>query len=402
MSLSGEFSTSIKEVQGKSCILFGNIAGLYPRTNKEKVQFLAEKARANNSSIIALTESHLKSNVLDAEVNIPGYQLFRTDRRDDINKGGVITYIREDFAMGVKVLSQGDNDIVEWTCLHLPKIEVVFINIYRPPSCDECSFSDALTELSCGINSVGAPMPTIIACGDFNMPFVDWGRGSIGGATKIMQRQAEMLQEFMGNFCLRQKIQEATRKDNLLDLFLTNNQDLVCQVLVSDTVLSDHRLVLVGTYLESNLQEKPCDEAHGFSSLNFYHYSINWDEICEDLLEIDWKLDFTGKYPDDILDSINRQLYDICSRHIPLKGKRRHKSIIPRDRKIIMRKRIKLNKRLKTATGQQKISSKRELDTLEYKLLNSHRKERETRELQAIDSIKTNSKFFFVYAKKKI
>ena len=79
-------SIGLKEVQGESSILFGNIAGIYPRTNPVKVQLLAEKAKVNRSFAIALTESHLKSNILDAEIHIPGYQIFRTDRRDEIER----------------------------------------------------------------------------------------------------------------------------------------------------------------------------------------------------------------------------------------------------------------------------------------------------------------------------
>ena len=167
------------------------------------------------------------------------------------------------------IITQGDNGVVEWSCLYLPRIEVVFINIYRPPSCEEFSFLEALTKLSSGINSCGSPMPTILMCGDFNMPFVDWTRGKICGGTKCMQKQAELLLEFMGNYCLQQQISEATRKENILDLFMTNNHDIVCQVAIADTVLSDHRLILVGTNLDCNAQQKPVPEATGFSRLNF-------------------------------------------------------------------------------------------------------------------------------------
>ena len=80
MSLSGGMPLNIKEVQGRSSILFGNIAGLYPRTNKVKVQFLMERAKENNCIIIALTESNLKSYILDAELYISGYQIFKADR----------------------------------------------------------------------------------------------------------------------------------------------------------------------------------------------------------------------------------------------------------------------------------------------------------------------------------
>ena len=73
MSLPDELSLGIKDVQGESSILYGNIAGLYPRTNKLKVKLLEERAKVNNTCVIALTESHLKSYIFDAEVQIEGY-----------------------------------------------------------------------------------------------------------------------------------------------------------------------------------------------------------------------------------------------------------------------------------------------------------------------------------------
>ena len=130
MSLSGGMTLNIREVQARSSILFGNIAGLYPGTNKVKVQFVMERTKENNCIITALPESHLKSYIFDAEIYISGYQIFRTDRRDKINKGGVILYIRDDFAKGSKLFSHGCNGVVEWICLYLPVIRSLIINVY--------------------------------------------------------------------------------------------------------------------------------------------------------------------------------------------------------------------------------------------------------------------------------
>ena len=88
-----------------------------------------ERAKENNSFVIALTESHLKSYILDAEIHISGYQIFRADRRDELNKGGVILYVRDDFARGSKLLSCGCNGVVEWICLYLPTINSLIINV---------------------------------------------------------------------------------------------------------------------------------------------------------------------------------------------------------------------------------------------------------------------------------
>ena len=129
--------------------------------------------------MIALTESHLKSYVLDAEIQIRGYQIYRADRRDEINKGGVIIYVRDDFSTGSGVLSQGCNGAVEWMCLYLPTIKSVIVNVYRPPTCEESLFQCVLSQISDAIDSIGSPMPSIIVFGDFNMPYIDWSSGCV-------------------------------------------------------------------------------------------------------------------------------------------------------------------------------------------------------------------------------
>ena len=113
-------------------------------------------------------------------------------------------------------------------CLYLPIINSVITNVYRPPSCEESLFQEALRDISTAIDSVGSPMPMIIMCGDFNFPFVDWSSGSVTGSTLAMQRQAESLINHMDEYCLQQCITEPTRMNNILDLFMTNYTSIIC------------------------------------------------------------------------------------------------------------------------------------------------------------------------------
>ena len=46
---------------------------------------------------IILTETHLSDSVLNAEVSIPGYALFRSDREGRTH-GGTCAYVRNDLA----------------------------------------------------------------------------------------------------------------------------------------------------------------------------------------------------------------------------------------------------------------------------------------------------------------
>ncbi|KAK4314102.1 hypothetical protein Pmani_014591 [Petrolisthes manimaculis] len=79
-------------------IITFNIAGLMPYKMKGKTKLLEEIAKSENAIIISLTESHLNDEIRDAEVNIPKYMTFRTDRMKHHKKGGVITYVAEHFS----------------------------------------------------------------------------------------------------------------------------------------------------------------------------------------------------------------------------------------------------------------------------------------------------------------
>ena len=83
-------------------------------------------------------------------------------------------------------------------------------------------------------------------------------------------------------------ILQPTRADNILDLYISNSEDLVSHVSVSDTVLSDHRLV------EIILSYNPCSFVpssppdffnSSFRSLDFHKADFN--SINEKLSSVD-------------------------------------------------------------------------------------------------------------------
>ena len=383
-------------------IMFGNIAGLYPKSNQVKVKYLAEKAKETQSVIIALTESHLKSQILDAEIHIPGYQLARKDRQDHINKGGVIVYVKDSFAGGMKVLSGGCNGVVEWIVLALPKIDTVFVNVYRPPASGERFFIEAIEDIAGKIDQIDGKMPNIMLCGDFNMPLIDWRNSSVRGGTREMQRQADKLFEFNSKFCLQQMVLEPTRNNNTLDLFLTNNPDLVWNIEVDDTVISDHRLLQVKTcFSEMNKATSKGHEPQGLASLNFFHKNVNWEQLNDELLKTSWVAEFENKDVTGMLDAFLEVMMVLCSRFVPKKGNCKRKSHIPKDRRILMRKRANLNKRMRRVDPRGRNKIQRDLELIEYDLLDSHRREEKAMENRAVAVIRENSKYFFSYAKSK-
>ena len=66
------------------------------QSNRNKVKYLRDSAVESNAPFIAITETHLKPEVLDAEVRIDGWSLYRADRGPGKSHGGVAIYLRND------------------------------------------------------------------------------------------------------------------------------------------------------------------------------------------------------------------------------------------------------------------------------------------------------------------
>ena len=69
-----------------------NIQGLYPKTNQTKIPFLQDLA--------CITETHLNEAILDAEIQLSNYTIYREDRKGR-SHGGVCTYVRNDLVATV-------------------------------------------------------------------------------------------------------------------------------------------------------------------------------------------------------------------------------------------------------------------------------------------------------------
>ena len=82
----------------KTSAIFGNTRRLFPKTNQSKVSYYDNLAKEKGSPFICLTESHLTPQVLDAEIQMSGMTIYRTDRSQR-EGGGVISYIRSDLAV---------------------------------------------------------------------------------------------------------------------------------------------------------------------------------------------------------------------------------------------------------------------------------------------------------------
>ena len=147
-------------------------------------------------------------------------------------------------------------------------------------------------------------------------------------------------------------------------------------------------------------EEKP-EFISPFSNLNFFSNDIEWDKISS---EIKLKTDsdeFLHLEPNIKLQKLLDILIEVCKKYVPVrKTSKKNTTFIPRHRRILMRKRRKITSQYENTTSNTRIVKLREkLVKIELLLQASHTEAKERKEQLTVKAIKTNSRFFFAYAK---
>ncbi|XP_068215775.1 uncharacterized protein [Palaemon carinicauda] len=381
----------------------GNIRGLYPKAAQSKISFIRELACEEDFMFIALTETHLSEGIMEPEIHIRNYTSFWTDRKGRTH-GGTIIYLRDDIAPNsIPLLSYSDGQI-ELQAIQIQQHNMVIINCYRPPGSCSRNFSGAMEALSRLLDSLPVPTPDVILTGDFNFPFLKWPEGTQTGSTLADKSQAELLLSITNSSFLIQMVSIPTRGNNILDLFFTNNRDAINYVSAERTIFSDHNLLKIHTtYNKSHSPEMATPtEKNPFSKINFFSSQVNWDLLNAQLQCTDWVSELHVGNPEVMLNDFLQTILRACEGNVPTrKLPATRRSQIPRDRKVIMRLRANLNRQMQTTkSATRKNSLQAKISHIENELEDSHEKQRDWEETQAVCNIKAIPKFFFKYCKK--
>ena len=124
---------------------------------------------------------------------------------------------------------------VLWVELSTRTSKVLLGTFYRPPS----STPEYLTQLELSLACIPESY-TVILCGDFNVPHVNWSMPSPYSPSRVVSVMCDIAQDFS----LQQLVPEPTRGAHTLDLLLTNNPDRISNVKVVDGLPgADHEAV---------------------------------------------------------------------------------------------------------------------------------------------------------------
>ena len=373
-----------------------------------------------NQLFMAITETWLHTHK-DAELHIDGYKLFRSDRKR-VKKsrgrysGGVGCYVRMDIASTLEVMVNFSNGVVELLALYSKVHNLYIAIVYRQPDdrignnrSTEKEFQSAIEKLKTSLSGLPTPAPNLFLCGDFNIPHSSWPDCSpTAGATTPEKGMLDTLSNLRNEHFLSQYITTPTHvAGGTLDLLFCNNDAIIhsYNTLKPLQSTSDHYVLEVNAHIQCNSkfdeEEKP-ERASPLDNLNFHSNDIDWEAMSGELkIQLD-NADLESLPPNERLDQLMKILVDVAYKYVPAKRSSRNgpHTKIPRERRILMRKRRKLIQKFGTTSSQKcKEKTRKKLIQIEIMLQKSHQEGLKRKEQLALKSIKLNPKYFFSYAK---
>ena len=137
----------------------------------------------------------------------------------------IAIYVRKDLA--VKTAVNDSNSFCDYLILHIPQLNLVLMNVYRPPNCPDVMFNQTIEYLRNFLRNLEEYINcanTYMLVGDFNLPFMKVGKETttlnenIQNGYSSDRKQARTLLNFADEFFLEQYIKKQNRKRNILDL----------------------------------------------------------------------------------------------------------------------------------------------------------------------------------------
>ena len=148
--------------------------------SKWKVSYLArqlteELARNHSVPFVVLTETWLKSHIEDAQVEIPGYNLFRSNRSSRVG-GGVLLYSHK--KTPITQVKTYDDQIFQALICKFGSTKSIIWTLYRPKDGSVFSFRSYLKLIDDYIAD-DRDDHELSLFGDFNLPLINWSTNTV-------------------------------------------------------------------------------------------------------------------------------------------------------------------------------------------------------------------------------
>ena len=229
------------------------------------------------------------------------------------------------------------------------KSKCIICNVYRPPTTTDSSFSNLLNFIRNFIQLYNVlDKFQLFIFGDFNLPNFCWDDFGKSTCSIPTGPSYALFQTFMEDYFLSQYVKQKTRKNNILDLFLTNDPTFVHMVECTNLNISDHLMVKIYTnffsFLSSGSKPHKVQDCLDFSVFNLQR--ANFGEINNEIASIDWDELISKTSIEEFPEIFNHLIYSVLQKNCPVvnRSNKSFKSSYRKQREILSRKIRKLRK----------------------------------------------------------
>ena len=191
--------------------------------------------------IVVATETWLKPDIHNAELEMDEYAVYRRDRRNNIG-GGVLIAVHKSINSTETNIETDDAELLWVKVVLKNQPDLLIAACYRPIVSDKTTIP-ALQRTIDSMNN-----KNMIISGDFNYPGFDWSKRELKAGCPYPSLHEEF-QTFLEENSLTQLTTEPTRHENTLDLTLTNIPERINRSKVMPGI-SDHHV----TYTELDMK----------------------------------------------------------------------------------------------------------------------------------------------------
>lgn len=202
---------------------------------RHKMPELLATVAALDPEAIGICESWGDKDISDSEFNIPGFTMFRSDRNTGHRGGGVLLYVKNEMNPTETKMESKFTDQV-WCEVKVANGQELLIGVcYRSPN--TALFGKANDNFLCDLIREVRRRPLLLM-GDFNFPDIDWSLSLASSA--VSQQFVDCIDEAF----ITQHVNQATRKNSVLDLVFTSEPDMIDTVSVLSSLgSSDHNIL---------------------------------------------------------------------------------------------------------------------------------------------------------------
>ena len=220
-----------------------------------KVQVFHCLLDTENPDIVVGTESWLSPDIASSEIFPEGYHSFRADRKSKSKRsGGVFILVRNSLICTEQPQFQTNCEIL-WVKIEITGSWPLFVGAFYRRVEDDL---ESLREFQDSVSRVREHNDNVWVLGDFNLSMLSWPESSPEMKPDCSHKQVyDFFLSTIADYNFTQVVTQPTRKDNILDLFLTTNPTLINKVNCSPG-LGDHDVVSAEALLKPTLhKQKP-------------------------------------------------------------------------------------------------------------------------------------------------